>query len=208
MNAIKRLIDRLLFPRQSQFIDNFRDAFLESVKEISQFDESVRDISQNWLAVCPHTYFSELFLETVNWNVPFVHAFKRSDMADAQGCYELTQAFYLQLLFRIIDQDEKYRKYSRDAITQNIRSNLSRGTKILTLASAFKKSIENMTSIDVFIMSYVRSILQTQYHNRNVLDSILTSISMESDSQFGLTVFTTESIKRAKYIDRQSSFDS
>lgn len=208
MNVIRRFIGRLLFPRKSQFTDNLQAAFLESVKETSQFDASIRDLSQTWLAVCPHTYFSELFLETENWNEPFVRAFKRSDMVDAQGCYELTQAFYLRHLFRIIDQDEKYKKYSRDVITQNIRSYMNVGTKILALASDFEKAIENMTSVEDFSMSYVEKIFQKQYHDRNVFDSIFTSIWMESDSLFGLTVFTTESIKRAKYIDRQSSFDS
>jgi hypothetical protein len=145
MNVIKRLIGRLLFPRQSQFVNNFQDAFIESVKEISQFDESVRDLSKIWLAVCPHTYFSELFLETENWNVPLVRAFDRSDMVDAKGCFQLTQAFYLRNLFRIITNDEKYKKYSKDTITQNIVTQMSAGSKILAFSTELEKAIENMT---------------------------------------------------------------
>ena len=205
---LKRLIDKLIYPRTFKFTNNLKDAFIEAVKQTSQFDASVRDLSQTWLAVCPHTYFSELFLETENWNVPFVRAFERSDMVDAQGCYQLTQAFYLRHLFRIISQDAKYGKYSQETITQNILSHLNLGTEILALASDFERAITDMTSIQDFSMFYVENILQTQYPDKNVLDSILNSIWMESDSLFGLTVFTTESIKRAKHIDSQSSLDS
>ncbi len=204
MNIINRFIGRLLFPHAFKFKNNLKDAFLETVKETLQFDASIRDLSQTWLAVCPHTYFSELFLEIENWNSPFVRAFERSDMVDAQGCYQITQAFYLRHLFRIINQDEEYRKYSQDTITKNILFHVNMGTKILALASDFEKAIENMASVEDFSMCYVEKIFQTQYQDRNVLDSILTSISMESDSLFGLTVFTTDSIKRAKYIDSQS----
>ena len=105
MNVIKRFIGQLLFPRTFKFTNNLKDAFLEAVRETLKFDASVRDLAQTWLAVCPHTYFSELFLEGENWNVPFVRAFERSEMVDAQGCYQLTQAFYLRHLFRIIVQD-------------------------------------------------------------------------------------------------------
>ena len=205
---LKKFIGKLLYPRTFKFTNNLKDAFLETVKETSQFDASIRDLSQTWLAVCPHTYFSELFLESENWNVPFVRAFERSNMVNAQGCYQLTQAFYLRHLFRIISQDAKYRKYSQETITQNILDHLNVGTKILALASDFERAIKNMASIQDFSMLYVEKILQTQYPDKNVLDSILNSICMESDSLIGLNVFTTESIKRAKYIDAQVSSDS
>jgi hypothetical protein len=205
MNVLKRFIGKLLYPRTFKFTNDLKDAFIEAVKQTSQFDASVRDLSQTWLAVCPHTYFLELFLESENWNVPFVRAFERSDMVDAQGCYQLTQAFYLRHLFRIISQDAKYRKYSQETITQNIISHMNAGTEIVTLAFDFEKSIKNMTVLEDFSMCYVDRILQTQYTDKDVLDSIISSIWMESDSQFGLAVFTTESIKRAKHIDSQSS---
>jgi len=54
----------------------------------------------------------------------------------------------------------------------------------------------------------VEKILQIQYPIRNSLDQILGRIWMDSDSLFGLSVFTTESIKRAKYIDNQSPLGS
>jgi hypothetical protein len=82
------------------------------------------------------------------------------------------------------------------------------GTKILALASDFERANKNMASIQDCSMLYVEKILQTQYPDKNVLDSILNSICMESDSLIGLNVFTTESIKRAKYIDAQVSSDS
>lgn len=208
MNALKRFIGKLLFPRTLKFKNNLNDAFLGAVKETLQFDASVRDLAQTWLAVCPHTYFSELFLESENWNVPFVRAFERSDMVDAQGCYQLTQAFYLRHLFCIIVQDEKYRKYSQETISHNVLSHMNFGSKILAFATNFEKAIENMASVEDFSMCYVEKILQIQNPIRNSLDQILNSIWMDSASLFGLTVFTTESIKKAKYIDSQSSLDS
>jgi len=208
MSMLNRFIGKLLYPRTFKFTNNLKDAFLETVKETSQFDASIRDLSQTWLAVCPHTYFSELFLESENWNVPFVREFERSNMVNAQGCYQLTQAFYLRHLFRIISQDAKYRKYSQETITQNILDHLNVGTKILALASDFERAIKNMASIQDFSMLYVKNIFQTQYPDKNVLDSILNSICMEFNSLIGLNVFTTESIKRAKYIDAQVSSDS
>lgn len=208
MNVIKRFIGQLLFPRMSKFTNNLQDAFLEAVKEILQFDASVKDLCITWLAVCPHTYFSELFLETENWNAPFVRAFERSDMVDAQGCYQLTQAFYLRNLFHIIIHDEKYRKYSQDTITQNILSHMNLGSKILAFCSDFEKAIKNMASVEDFSMCYVEKILQTQYSDRNVLDPILRSIWIDAESLFGLIAFTTESTKRVKYIDSQSYLGS
>ncbi len=173
-----------------------------------KFDTSVRGLSQTWLAVCPHTYFSELFLGSENWKAPFVRAFERSNMVDAQGCFQLTQAFYLRHLFRIIIQDEKYKKYSQDTISHNILSHMNFGSKILGFATDFEKAIKNMASVEDFSMCYVEKILQIQYPARNILDPILTSIWMDPGSLFGLTVFTTETIKRVKYIDSQSSFNS
>ena len=205
MNVIKQLIGRILFPRIFKFKNILEDAFIVAVKETSQFDGSVRNLSQTWLAVCPHTYFSELFLEIENWNAPFVRAFEHSDMVNVEACYQLTQAFYLRHLFRIIVQDEKYRKYSQDQITQNVLSNMNFGAKILSFSTDFEKAIKNMASVEDFSMCYVEKILQTLYLDRKLLDPILTSIWMNAESLFGLTVFTTESIKRAKYIDSQSS---
>jgi hypothetical protein len=208
MKIIRRFIGRLRFPQKIQFTENLQDAFLESVKETSQFDPSVRGLAQTWLAVCPHTYFSELFLETENWNVPFVRAFERSDMVDAKVCFQLTQAFYLRNLFRIIINDEKYIKYSKDTITQNILSHMSLGSKILAFSTELEQAIENISSVENFSMCYVEKIFQAQYPDRNALESILTSIWMESGSLFGLSVFTAESIKRAKHIDIKSTLIS
>ena len=205
MNVIRRFIGRLRFPQKTQFTDNLQDAFLESVKETSQFDASVKGLAQTWLAVCPHTYFSELFLKAENWNVPFVRTFERSDMVDAKACFQLTQAFYLRNLFQIIINDEKYIKYSKDTITQNILSHMSLGSKILTVSTELEHAIECMTSVEDFSMCYVEKILQVQYPSRNDLKSILTSIWIESSALFGLSAFTAESIKRAKNIDIKSS---
>jgi len=79
MNVFKKFIGKLLFPRTYKFTNDLKNAFLEAVKETSKFDASVRDLLQTWLAVCPNTYFSELFFETEDCNIPFVQAFERSD---------------------------------------------------------------------------------------------------------------------------------
>jgi hypothetical protein len=205
MNGIKNLVIRLLSPHIFRFTNTLKEAFIEAVKETHRFDESIRDLSQTWLAICPHTYFSELFLEKESWNIPFVRALRNSDMIKAKECYKLTQGFYLCNLFRLLAEDEKYRKYSIEKISQNILSNMNFGNEILEFAFDFKKDLENMTSIEYFSMFYVEKILQQQYPIKNVLDPVLNSIWTNSGSLFGLTVFTTESLKKAKYLDSQSS---
>jgi len=208
MNVLGKFIGKLMFPRAYKFNNDLKDAFLEAVKETSQFDDSVRDLAQTWLAVCPYTYFSELFLKTENWNAPFVQALDRSDMVDAKVCFQLTQGFYLRNLFRVLINDENYKKYAKDTITQNIVSRMSFGSRILSYSNDLEQAINNMASIEDFTMCYVEKIFETQYNERNNLTSILASIWVESNSLFGLSVFTAESMKRAKYIDSQSTLDT
>lgn len=202
MNLFKRYVGKILFPRAIKFSDYLNNAFLESVKETLKFDASVRNLAETWLAVCPYTYFTELFLEKKNWNVPFVRAFC-SEMIDAQGCYQLTRAFYLANLFRILVNDKEYIRYSKDTIIHNVISNMKFGKKIVELSNDFENAIKNIAVIEEFPMCYVEKILQKQYTMKNDLDKVISSIWVMSDSLFGLTVFTTESIKKAKYIDRQ-----
>lgn len=203
MNVLKRYIGRLLFPRTFRFTTDLQDAFVKAVGETLDFDTSVKSICQTWLAVCPHTYFTELFLESENWNGPFVRAFRRSNKVNAKSCFYITQAYYLRHLLRIISQDDKYRQYSQETIIQNIRLHMSFGTNIIAFATDFEKSISNMDSAEDLSMCYVEKVLEIQYPDRSILDPMLSSIWMNSDSMFGLNVFTTESIKRAKYIDSQ-----
>jgi len=206
MNELGKFIGKFMFPRAFEFNNDLKDAFIEAIKETSQFDSSIRDLSQTWLAVCPYTYFSELFLKTENWNTPFVQALDRSDMADAKICFQLTQAFFLRNLFRVLKNDENYKKYSKDIITQNIISQMRFGTRIMSYSNDFEQAIANMTSPDNFTMCYVEKIFETQYKEKNNLATILASVWVESNSLFGLNVFTAESMKRAKYIDNQSTF--
>lgn len=205
MSQIKRIIGRLLFPHRAMFIDDVSSAFVRSVREIESFDTDVKGLCSTWLAVCPHTYFSELFLETESWNGPFVQAFERSGMVNAHDCYILTQAFYFRHLSRVIGQDKEYRQYSKDTIANNIVSHMDAGTRILALASDFEEDILNITAAADLSMCYVEKILETQYRDREILKSVLASIWIESISLFGLAAFTVESIRRAKYIDSQSS---
>lgn len=208
MNGLGKFVAKLMFPRAFKFNNDFKNAFLEAVKQTSQFDDSVRDLAQTWLAVCPYTYFSELFLKTEKWNAPFVQALDRSDMVDAKICFQLTQAFYLRNLFRVLINDENYKKYSKARIIQNIVSQMSFGSRILSYSNNLEQAINNMASIEDFTMCYVEKIFETQYNEKNSFASILASIWVESNSLFGLSVFTAESMKRAKYIDNQSTLDT
>lgn len=203
MNIFKKFIGRLLFPRILKFTTDLQDAFVKAVGETENFNTLIKSLSQTWLTVCPHTYFTELFLERKNWNSPFVRAFECSNKVDAKVCFYITQAYYLRHLLRIIKQDDKYRHYSQETIADNIRLHMSSGTKILACAADFEKSISNMASAEYLSMCYVEKVLEIQYPDRSVLDPTLASIWMDSDSMFGLNVFTAESIKRAKYIDSQ-----
>ena len=123
-------------------------------------------------------------------------------MIDAQGCYQLTQAYYLAHLFRILELDKNYEEYSRDIIVQNVANHRKFGREIINYFEDFKKSLDDMSMIEDFSMCYVEKIFQKQYPVKTEFDEIITSIWLRSDTQFGLAVFTTESLKRAKDIDR------
>jgi len=125
MSPIRRFIGRLLFPRRARFVENLSNALVRSVQEIERFDVSVNNLCLTWLGVCPHTYFSELFLESIDWNEPFVEAFDNSDMMNAQGCFNLTQAYYLRHLKQVIKQDPEYKKFPLDRLEGNIQSHMA-----------------------------------------------------------------------------------
>lgn len=184
-------------------MDKFGAAFIQSIDETSHFDSSIRGIAQTWLAVCPHTYFSELFLEKQNWNGPFLRAFDQSDMVEAQACFQITQAYYLTNLFRIMSNDKNYKKYSKETIQNDVESHIKSGSKLLDLSSEFEKKIGNASTVEEIPICYVDKLLQLQYPDKESFDSILSSIWINSESMFGLTIFYTESMKRAKYIDAQ-----
>lgn len=209
MNVIRRFIGRLLFPRKSKFTNNLQDSYLEAVGETLQFDTSIKDLSAGWIAVCPYTYFSELFLfGNEKWTYPFVRAFDRSNIVDAQGCYCLTQGFFLRNLFKIISRDEKYRIYSQENISHNIRSNMRFGSTILAFSDYFQKTIDEMVLCEDLAMCYVEKVLEIQYPGRNILEPLLSSIWTDTEAVWCLNLFTTETVKRAKSIDSQSALDS
>ncbi len=135
MNLIKRFIGRLLFPGRARFVDNLSSALVQSVQEIEKFDDNVKSLCVTWLAVCPHTYFSELFLGSEDWNKPFAAAFDKSSMISAQGCFNLTQAYYLRHLKQLIRQDPVYKKFSSDQIETNIRAKMAFGNEIIRAAA-------------------------------------------------------------------------
>ena len=59
----KRCVAYLLNSRKAEFVDDMSKAFLQSFKEIQRFEPSVKSLCETWLAICPHTFFTELFLE-------------------------------------------------------------------------------------------------------------------------------------------------
>jgi hypothetical protein len=157
----------------------------------------------NWLAVCPRTYFGELFLKSVGWNDTFVVAFDNSDMVNAQGCLNLTQAYYLRHLKLLIKQDPKYKKFSLDLLYGNIHALIAFGNEISRAAEEFEISINSMSRPEDFSMYYVEELLSMQYSDEIKKSNCLSALWNDSKSLLGLAIFTTESIKKAKYIDSQ-----
>lgn len=204
MFSIKKLITRLLSPHRAIFLNEFEAAFLQALKETSYFNEQMKGIVQTWLAICPHTFYSELFLEKENWNGPFIQAFDRPDMAGAWACFQVTQAYYLANLSRIMLNDENYSKYSQDVIKKDVQAHVESGHNILYLAAEFEEKLNDASSAEEMPMCYVEKILQKQYPDKESLDSILSFIWADSASILGLTVFYAESMKRTKQIDAQA----
>lgn len=205
MNLFKKIIGQVLFPRAVKFSDDLKNSFLSSVEETSKFDSSIKHLAQTWLAVGPYTYFLELFIEKENWNSPFAKAFLRSELIDAQGCYQITQAFYLRNLFRILENDKEYKKFSKDTIINDVISNMRFGKNIIELSNDLENLIKDLPMIENHSMSYVKKIFQKQYTDEDKLEKLIGSFWTMSDSLFSLTVFTTESLKKVKYIDSQKT---
>jgi hypothetical protein len=136
MNPIKQFIGRLLFPARAKFVEEFSGAFVRAVEEIQSFDNDAKNMCTTWLAVCPHTYFSDLFLESRDWSTPFGAAFDKSGIRDARGCLTLTQGYYLRHLKRVIGQDPKYKQFSSNQIEANIRAKMANGNEIVSAAVA------------------------------------------------------------------------
>jgi hypothetical protein len=203
MSPIKSFIGRLLFPRQAKFVEDLSNALLRAVQETEKFDTSVKSLCLNWLAVCPHTYFGELFLKSVGWNETFVAAFDNSDMTNAQGCFNLTQAYYLRHLEQLIKQDPNYKKFSLDLLYGNIQAHMAFGNEISRAAEEFELSINSMSRPENFSMCYVEKLLSIQYSDEIKKINCLSALWIDSKSLLGLAIFTTESIKKAKYIDSQ-----
>ena len=204
MGNIRRFITRILSPRKANFLENFEAAFIESIRVTSGFDTSVRNIAQTWLAVCPNTYFAELFIERVNWNRPFLRAFGLSDMVNAQECFKITQSYYLTNLFRVMYNDKDYKNYSKKLIEKNILTHLESGQSILELSSEFEKQMSNPSVVEVLSLCYVEKVLKVQFPNNELFESAMASILKSSESMFGLTLFYTEAMKRAKLIDKHT----
>ena len=199
MSWIRRSIGKIIFPQLQKFYDDLNDSFLVAVREIDRFETPFRKLCQNWLAVFPRTYLSELFLEKENWNKPFYQAF---NMHDAKICFKITQAFCSGLLFRVVRHDKSYLSYPVPLIKENIQKNFSSGGEIIESVAEFEIFVRNISTAEDLSMWYVEKILKTQYNDFIKIDSILSSILAEYESIYALTVFTAESINRIKEIDK------
>jgi hypothetical protein len=215
MYSIRRFIGRLLFPRKSKFMDKFEYAYIEAEGETQKFDLSVKDLSIHWIAQFPFYYFSKLFLiGKEEWIFPFYRAFDRSNIVDAQNCYCLTQGFFLRLLFEIIRQDATYQNYSQETISYNIRSKMRFGTTILDFSDYFHKAtagfrLDDRESKRVFWeylpMCYVEKVLEIQYTDQTIVESLLSSIWIDNKALSRLMLFTLETVKKLKYVDSDTS---
>jgi hypothetical protein len=203
MGIIKRTIGRLLFPAIAKFADDLSSAFMQSIEEIQTFDEDVKSVCTTWLAVCPHTYFNELFLEAENWNRPIVNIFHKSGMLDAPSCFRITQGYYLRHLKQVISQDPNYKNVPIRKIEAEIRNKMTYGKEIIGLAVEFKKELKKIASIEDFTLCYIDKVMSIPYTDKDERDSCRFEIWQDSVRMLALATFTNESIRKAKEVDSQ-----
>jgi len=163
----------------------------------------MKGLCSTWLAVCPHTYFSGIFLESANWNRPFVTVFDKSDMLNAEGCFNLTQAYYLKHLKQLNGQDPKYKKLSLNEIESNMRAKMASGDAIIRAAAEFEKAIHDMSCPEDFVWCYMEKMLSILYLDEEKRSLWLSELWRDSMTLLGLLMFTNESLKTAKEIDSQ-----
>jgi hypothetical protein len=171
--------------------------------EILSFDEGIKDLCTTWLLVCPHTYFNELFLETRNWNKPIADAFANSGIHDAQSCFYITQAYYLSNLKQLRKNSQDYRNVPIRKIETEIRNKMTYGKEILETSAELTEEIKNIAAVEEYSLSYIKKIMSLSFFDKDERDSRMFEIWKDSMGMLALSMFTTESIKKAKEIDKQ-----
>ncbi len=204
MNPIGKFIGKLLFPRRAKFMENLAGACVTAVRQIAHFDSSVKSVCLTWLVVVPHTYFTDLFIEPGSGNRRFESIFSGSSFDNAQGCFHVTQAYYLRHLLRLTKQAPEYGKFEANTIKHSVRSHMVFGEEIVLMAEEFEQAIQNMSRPEDFYMCYVKRLLAILYPDEAARDRTLSSLWMDVRALLWLAHFTCESITSAKYIDEKS----
>ena len=130
--------------------------------------------------------------------------FSGASTNDAHGCFHVTQAYYLRHLLQLTKQAPEYGKFEANTIKQNVRTHMVFGEEIVLMAEEFEQAILNMSCPEDFSMCYVKRLLVIQYPDEEVRNRALSSLWLDSRSLLWLSIFTSESIKRAKFIDEES----
>lgn len=204
MIPIGNLIGKLLFPRRAKFVENLASACVTAVRQIEHFDSSVKSVCLTWLAVVPHTYITELLLKSWVDYRRFVPIFFGSSIDDAQRCFHATQAYYLRHLLQLTKQAPEYGKFDANTIKHNVRTHMVSGEEIVLMAEDFEQAILNMSCPEDFFMCYIERLLVIQYPDEAARDRTLSSLWLDSQALLWLSIFTVETINRAKYVDEES----
>lgn len=186
-------------------METFRGCMVGAVREIERFDDPVRDVSLTWLAVTPYSYFKGLFLESENYSEPFVALFEKSNMTGADECFQVTQAYCLCHLLRMLSESSESTKLSVGAVRSNVRDRMVHGEKLLSMSDEFQTAIENVLAAEDLAMCYVERIFEIQYPEKSIRDKKLSAVRMDSQAMLGLGIFTTESFVTAKHIDSRAA---
>jgi len=194
----------LLFPRMTKFTETFRGCMVRAVREIERFDDPVRDVSLTWLAVTPYSLFNGLFLKSENFSEPFVALFEKSNMTDAEECFQVTQGYCLCHLLLMLGKSSESKELSVSVVRSNVRNRMVHGEKILSMTDEFQAVLENVLVPEDLAMCYVERILEIQYPEKSIRDNILSAVRMDSQAMLGLGIFTTESLVTAKHIDSRA----
>lgn len=188
----------------TKFTETFRGCMVRAVREIERFDDPVRDVSLTWLAVTPYSYFKGLFLESENYSEAFVALFEKSNMTGAEECFQVTQAYCLCHLLRMLSKSSESRELSVGAVRSNVHDRMVHGEKLLSMTDEFQTVIENVLAAEDLAMCYVERIFEVQYPEKSIRDKILSAVRMDSQAMLGLSIFTTESLVTAKHIDSRA----
>ena len=152
----------------------------------------------NWLVSIPWSYFETLFINEQNWlqNNKLVNLLNDAEVIDGESCALVIQAFFLNLLSRIIINDTSYHIFSLNLINDSINNKISKGNEIIKLSSFFENEFQKVSPDEwQTIMFY--QIVNFLYIDNEKASSKKYSL-LDPKLHMAVEIYLTELIKTAK----------